>query len=78
MADQADTTTTTTANWRVHRAKLASGARHYPPSHPFMVEQRRLLAEALYENRIRELVASAPPLSAAQRDRLATLLRGEA
>jgi len=38
-------------------------------------ERRAELAAGRLENHIRRVVASAPPLTAAQRDRLATLLR---
>ena len=42
---------------------------------PDLNERRAELAEARLANHIRKVCAAAPPLTAAQRDRLATLLR---
>ncbi len=50
-------------------------ARYRPKTDPDLQDAKRDLRAALAEAYINELVASAPPLSAAQRDRLASLLR---
>jgi|HubBroStandDraft_4_1064222.scaffolds.fasta_scaffold2447507_1 hypothetical protein len=55
-------------------AAVAAQARHSGPDHPRVLELRdELAAEGLAEH-IRRVVSSDPPLSAAQRERLALLL----
>jgi len=63
-------------SWTQERARVASLSRSRTPDDPDLVNARRnLKAErlALYITRV---VDAAPPLTAAQRDRLALLLRG--
>jgi hypothetical protein len=64
--------------WPSLRARLAATERHHPDADT--AELRRDLRAARAEDYIRRLIESAPPLTAAQRDQLATLLRpnGEA
>lgn len=58
---------------RTARAKLAAAARHYP-NHDHTDLQRELAAAKLEEH-VRKVVDSWPPLTKAQRDRLAVLLQ---
>jgi len=64
------------STWTSERARVASLTRSRSADDPDLIEARRnLRAErlALYITRV---VDSAPPLTPAQRDRLALLLRG--
>ncbi len=61
-------------SWTHTRSKIAH-AKRLDPSADVLELRRQLKAERLEEH-ITKLVAAAPPLSAAQRDRLAALLRG--
>jgi hypothetical protein len=65
------------AEQRRQRARIAIASRWHPDD-PGLVEQRRHYRAARAEEYIRELVDGVPPLTAAQRDRLAKLLRGDA
>jgi hypothetical protein len=58
------------------RARKAALDRHRQPNDPALVEASRDLAAANLQQYIAQIVADAPPLSAAQRDHLAGLLRG--
>ncbi len=58
------------------RNKHNALARYRAPDDPELLSAKRDLRAACAEDYIRELVASAPELTAAQRDRLALLLRG--
>ncbi len=62
--------------WTRERAKLAAHKRHHPDADDSIL--RRDLRAARLEHFIRQTVDAAPPLSSAQRDRLAILLRGDA
>jgi hypothetical protein len=55
---------------RKARAAIAARARHNGPSDPHVPELRAELAAAMLEERIRDVVASVPALSASQRERL--------
>lgn len=55
------------------RARLAAAVRHHPDKDH--TEARRDLAAATLEQHVRRVVAEAPPLTEAQRDRIASLLR---
>lgn len=57
------------------RARLAALTRHRPPSDPAVIDAGRDLAAANLATYIARVVASAPPLTPEQRDRLARLLR---
>lgn len=61
--------------WTPHRARVASLCRSRTPDDPDLLDARRDLRAARAEDYIEKLVAGAPPLTAAQRDRLALLLR---
>lgn len=67
-------------SWTSQRARVAALSRSRPTSDPTLIEAReRLRSErrvALADEYIAKLVADAPPLTDAQRDRLALLLRG--
>lgn len=58
------------------RARHAVLSRHYGPDHPATGAAELDLREAALAEAIRNAVDAMPPFTAAQRDRLATLLRG--
>lgn len=60
------------------RASLAGITRHRPNDVDAITAAKRELKAAVAENYIRRLVDDAPPLSPAQRARLAVLLQPEA
>jgi hypothetical protein len=60
------------------RARIASLSRSRATDDPELIEARRNLTAASLEEHIRKVVASAPPLTGAQRSRLAAILRGAA
>lgn len=62
-------------SWTAERARVASLSRSRPSDDPDLVAARRDLRTARFEDDIRRLVAEAPPLSGAQRQRLAVLLQ---
>jgi hypothetical protein len=65
-------------SWTSERARIASLSRSRTADDPTLLEARRnFRAERLAEH-VRRVVAAAPPLSAAQRDKIAALLRGGA
>ncbi len=57
------------------RARVAALARHRPADDVELTSARAELRTVVAEDYIRKLVASAPPLTSEQRDRLAVLLR---
>ena len=57
------------------RSKLGLATRDKGAEHPETIDARRNLAEAKIAAYIRRTVEKSPPLSAEQRDRLASLLR---
>ena len=57
-----------------HRARVASLTRDRQPNDPELIEARRSLAEESLADHIRRVVDAAPPLTSAQRDKLAALL----
>lgn len=65
-------------SWTQERARVASLTRSRTPDDPDLLNARRDLKAERLAKYIRECVDTAPPLSAEQRDRLATLLRGRA
>jgi len=64
--------------WTKHRARVASLSRFHPDDIEGLDDARRNLREAKLADYIKKTVDAAPPLTAAQRDRLALLLRGAA
>ncbi len=64
-------------SWTHERAKIAALSRSRTADDPEILDARRNLRAGRAEDYIRELVAAAPPLSDAQLDRLALLLRGD-
>lgn len=62
------------SSWTTDRARVASLSRSRTPDDPELVAARRDLRATRAESYIRELVASAPPLTPDQRRRLAVLL----
>lgn len=56
------------------RNRLGGTRRHHPENDPRVAELRDELAAEALADHIRAVVDSAPPLSAAQRERLALLL----
>lgn len=60
---------------RTARARLAARTRHSPDDTDAIEAARADLAAAGLADHIQAVVDSAPPLTAEQRDRLATLLR---
>lgn len=65
-------------SWTKDRARVASLSRSRAADDPELLQARRNLREAKLAEHIAKAVAEAPPLTDEQRDRLATLLRGEA
>lgn len=63
-------------SWTQERARVASLTRSRRSDDPDLIAARRNLRAARLEDYIARVVAEAPPLSDAQRDRLALLLRG--
>jgi hypothetical protein len=63
-------------SWTHERARIASLTRSRKPDDPDLLEARRNLRAERLADHIAKVVDQAPPLSAAQRDRLALLLRG--
>ncbi len=61
--------------WTTERARVASLTRSRKPDDPDLLEARRSLKAARTEDYIARVVATAPPLTAEQADRIATLLR---
>lgn len=57
------------------RARIASLSRSRASDDPELLDARRNLRAAQLEEHIRKVVDAAPPLTAAQRSRLASLLR---
>ena len=66
------------STWTIERARLASLTRSRSADDPDLLAARRDLRAARLEEYISKTLAAAPPLSDAQRDRLALLLRGGA
>jgi hypothetical protein len=60
--------------WTHHRARLAATRRHDPDADTSEIE--RDLRAARLEDHVRRVVDEFPPLTDAQRNRLAVLLRG--
>lgn len=60
---------------RHHSSRLAVLERHRGPDDPETVDARRDLAAAKLEQHVRQVVDGFPPLTSAQRSRLAALLR---
>jgi len=65
-------------SWTHERARIASLSRSRTPDDPELVDARRNLKTERLADYIVRVVDDAPALSAAQRDRLALLLRGGA
>lgn len=63
-------------SWTTERARVASLSRSRTPDDPDLVQARERLRVARFEERVRELVDSAPPLNAEDRARLAVVLGG--
>jgi hypothetical protein len=64
-------------SWTTERARVASLSRSRQPDDPDLLNARRNLRAERLADHIAETVAAWPPLTAAQRDKLALLLRGE-
>jgi hypothetical protein len=67
---------TTFPTWEHERAVLARRTREVGPDHPTVADARRDFRAARLAAYIEKVVAQAPPLTSAQRDGLALLLRG--
>lgn len=65
-------------SWTVERARVASLSRSRPVDDPELQAARLNLRAELLAAHVAKVVAEAPPLSPAQRDRIAILLRGGA
>ena len=64
--------------WTHHRARVAALSRDRAPNDPDLQGARRDLRASMLAEHVAKVVAQAPPLSPAQRDRIAVLLRGGA
>lgn len=60
--------------WQKHRGRVAGLSRDRAPDDPELVEARRDLAAVVLEDRVRKVLTTGPPLTAAQRSRIADLL----
>lgn len=65
-------------SWTRERARVASLSRSRTPDDPDLLAAREALRSARFDEHIRQLVDTAPPLSAEQRERLSLLLHGSA
>lgn len=65
-------------SWTEERAKVAALSRSRTADDPDLVQARERLRVARFEEHVRKLVESAPPLSDGQRSRLAVLIHGSA
>lgn len=66
------------SDWTHHRARVATLSRSRAVTDPELVEARRSLRAARLEDHVRKALADAPPLTDAQRERIARLLMGGA
>ncbi len=64
-------------SWTHERARIASLSRSRTPDDPELVDARRNLRAERLADYITKTVDAAPPLTPAQRDRLALLLKGQ-
>lgn len=64
------------SNWTRERAKVASLSRSREADDPELVGARQRLKAARLEDHVAKVLASAPPLSDEQRERIGQLLRG--
>ncbi len=64
--------------WTHNRARLAALTRHRNPDDPALSDARRDFAAERLAEVVRRVVDAAPPLTAQQRDTIATLLRAPA
>jgi len=71
-------TPSTSTRWTQERARIASLTRSRRPDDPELLAARERMAALKLEADIAKLVAKAPPLTAAQRDRLTVIIRGGA
>lgn len=63
------------ARTRHHSARVAVQERHKGAGHPDVITARRELAMAQLEESVERILASSPPLSDVQLERVAALLR---
>lgn len=63
------------SNWTKHRAQVAALSRSRSQRDPELIDARRNLKAARLEDYVSRVVAEAPPLTPAQLDRVAGLLR---
>ena len=63
-------------SWTQERARVAVLTRHRPADDPELIEARRNLKALRLEDHVKAVVDSAPPLTAAQRDRIHQILHG--
>jgi len=66
------------STWTHERAKVASLTRSRKADDPELISARQRLAADRLAEHVAKVVAKAPPLTPAQRDRIAALLRGGA
>ena len=62
------------SNWTHHRARVASLSRTHSADHPDVIEARQALKCSRLEDYVTRVLAEAPPLTDAQRERIARLL----
>jgi len=58
------------------KGKLAAAVRYLDPDDPRIADARRELAEAKISKFVAQVLATAPPLSREQADRIASIIRG--
>lgn len=62
-------------SWTHHRSRLANLSKTHNPNSPEIQSARRDLKAARLEDHVAKAIASAPPLTDEQLDRIASLLR---
>lgn len=65
-------------SWTTERARVASLSRSRTPDDPALIDARRNLKAARLEDHVTAAVATFPPLTDEQADRIAAILRGGA
>lgn len=63
------------STWTKSRSELANLSKKHPPSSPEIQEKRLELRALKLEDHVRRVISEAPPLTEAQRQRIADLLR---
>ena len=63
------------STWQHHRGRVAALSRDRAPDDPELLDERLSLRAERLADHVQRVVSQAPPLTEAQRDRIAALLR---